>query len=261
MNLRALVTGASGGIGYELALIHARQGYDLILAARNKFRLDEISRSFESDFGVKIHTVCIDLSVQGASVRLYEEVNDLGLNVDHLVNNAGFGDVGMFADCDWKKQEDMINLNVLALTHLTKLFLPGMIERGYGRILNVASTAAFQPGPTMSVYFASKAFVLSFSEAVNNELEGTGVTVTALCPGSTESGFHAYAAGEGRKFRERTLPAASSVAEYGFRSMMHGKPVAIPGFMNAFMAGCVRFMPRSVVVRAARMIQERKHNF
>jgi len=152
----------------------------------------------------------------------------------------------------------MINLNVMALAHLTRLFLPGMIARRSGKILNVASTASFQPGPTMSVYFATKAFVLSFSEALNNEVAEYGISVTALCPGSTESGFQSAALGEGREVKERKLPSAKEVAGYGYRAMMKGKAVAIPGFRNALMATAVRFMPRSLVVRAARMIQESK---
>jgi short-subunit dehydrogenase len=153
----------------------------------------------------------------------------------------------------------MINLNVLALTHLTKLFLPGMIAAGYGKILNVSSTAAFQPGPTMAVYFATKAYVLSFSEALNEEVSGKGITVTALCPGSTKSGFHAAAIGEGKKLKDRSLPSSREIAEYGFKAMMKGKPVAIPGLLNTIMATSVRFLPRSLVVRAAGRIQKKKH--
>ena len=259
MNRTALVTGSSGGIGYELAMIHAEHGDDLVLVARNKSRLDEISDNLSGRYGIKVYTIEKDLSLTGAAIEVFEELNGQKIAVDYLINNAGFGDIGLFAESDWKKQEGMINLNVIALTHLTWLILPGMMERGYGKVLNVASTASFQPGPTMSVYFATKAYVLSFSEAVNNEVAKAGVTVTALCPGSTESGFHAVAKGDESLVKERKLPSAREVAEFGYKAMMKGKAVAIPGLKNTVMATFVRFIPRSVVVKAARKIQERKH--
>jgi uncharacterized protein len=259
MNKSALITGSSNGIGYELAGIHAKNGDDLVLVARNKCKLDVLKGILQKKHGIKVYTIEKDLSLAGSAGEVYDELQAQNLAVDYLVNNAGFGDIGLFADSDWNKQERMIYLNVMALTHLTRLFLPGMIERGFGKILNVASTASFQPGPTMAVYFATKAYVLSFSEAVNNEVRKTGVTVTALCPGSTESGFHETALGEEGHVRERKLPAAREVAEYGYRAMMKGKAVAIPGFMNSVMATSVRFIPRSLVVKAARKIQENKH--
>jgi len=259
MRRRALITGASGGIGYEFARIHAAHGDNLILVARNKCRLDELKGILEKDYGVSVYTIVKDLSGKDAAREVFDEIQEKGLSVDYLINNAGFGDIALFTECDWNKQERMINLNVTALSHMTRLFLPGMIGRGSGRILNVASTAAFQPGPTMSVYFATKAFVLSFSEAVNEEVRKNGVSVTALCPGSTESGFHAAALGENREIKERSLPSARKIAEYGHHAMMKGKAVAIPGFKNSFMAASVRFMPRFLVVRAARMIQESKY--
>jgi uncharacterized protein len=259
MSRTALITGSSGGIGYEFARIHAEHGDNLVLVARNKCSLDELKLILEEKHGIGVYTIEKDLSATNAAGEVFDEIEGRGLTVDYLINNAGFGDIAFFSDCDWNKQERMINLNVTALTHLSRLFLPGMISRGYGRILNVASTAAFQPGPTMSVYFATKAFVLSFSEAVNEEVRKKGVSVTALCPGSTESGFHAAALGENRTVRERSLPSARKIAEYGHKAMMKGKAVAIPGFKNSFMATSVRFMPRSLVVKAARMIQESKY--
>lgn len=182
-----------------------------------------------------------------------------GLEINFLINNAGFGDFGFFSDTDWRKQEKMINLNITALTHLTRLFIPEMIRRGEGKILNVASTAAFQPGPTMSVYFATKAYVLSFSQAINNELREHGITVTALCPGSTESDFHMIALGDPGLVKERKMDSAIDVAEFGYRSMIKGKPVAIYGFKNALMANAVRFFPREFIVSMARRIQGKKH--
>jgi short-subunit dehydrogenase len=259
MNKTALITGASNGIGYELASIHAEHGDDLIVVARTKCKLDVLKTTLEKRFGIKVLTIEKDLSVPGAAEEVYHEINSRNITVDFLVNNAGFGDISLFAESDWTRQERMINLNVMALTHLSRLILPDMISRKSGKILNVASTASFQPGPTMAVYFATKSYVLSFSEAINNELKEHGVTVTALCPGSTESGFHAAANGEGRHIKERKLPSAREVAEFGYKSMMKGKAVAIPGIMNSIMATSVRFIPRSIVVKAARKIQENKH--
>jgi short-subunit dehydrogenase len=259
MGRTALITGSSGGIGYELARIHAEHGDNLVLVARNKCRLDELKGILEKEHGVVVYTIEKDLSVTDAAREVFDEIEKKGLSVDYLINNAGFGDIALFAETDWNKLERMINLNVTALSQLCRLFLPGMISRRFGRILNMASTAAFQPGPTMAVYFATKAFVLSFSEAVNEEVRNNGVSVTALCPGSTESGFHAAALGENRTVRKRSLPSARKIAEYGHKAMMKGKAVAIPGFKNSFMAASVRFMPRSLVVRAAGMIQKSKY--
>lgn len=259
MSKTALITGASNGIGYELAAIHAEHGDNLVVVARTKCKLDVLKRSLEKQYGINVLTIEKDLSVPGSAEEVYNEVTSGNIIVDYLINNAGFGDISLFAESDWTKQMRMINLNVMALTHLSRLFLPGMISRKSGRILNVASTASFQPGPTMAVYFATKSYVLSFSEAINNEVRDNGVTVTALCPGSTESGFHAAALGEGRHIKERKLPSAREVAEFGYKSMVKGKAVAIPGLMNSIMATSVRFIPRSIVVKAARKIQENKH--
>lgn len=258
MSKTALITGSSNGIGYELAKIHAVKGDNLVLIARNKGKLDELKSELEQKHKVQVFTIEKDLSVPGAAREVYDELKKQSISVDYLINNAGFGDIGFFAESDWIKQEKMINLNVITLTYLTRLFLPEMISRGSGKILNVASTASFQPGPTMSVYFATKAYVLSFSEAIDNEVRDKGITVTTLCPGSTESGFHAAASGETRKLKDRKLSSARRVAEYGYRAMMKGKTVAIPGLKNAIMATSVRFMPRALVVKAARKIQENK---
>ena len=255
----ALITGASGGIGLEFAKIHAENGDNLVLVARSKEKLDALKVGLEEKYKINVHTIRKDLARQGSVVELYDELKTLNISINYLINNAGIGDFSLFEVSDWNKLERMINLNVLALTHLTKMFLPEMVASGDGKILNVASTAAFQPGPAMAVYFATKAFVLSFSEAINEEVSGKGVSVTALCPGSTESGFHAVAIGEGKKVKERSLPSAREVAEYGFRAMMKGKPVAIPGLKNKIMATSVRFLPRSLVVKAAGIIQKNKH--
>jgi short-subunit dehydrogenase len=206
-----------------------------------------------------VYTIGKDLSQHNAAREVYDELKSKSISVDYLVNNAGFGDFGHFVESDWDKQEQMINLNITTLTYFTRLFLPDMICRGGGKVLNVASTASFKPGPTMAVYFATKAYVLSFSEAVNDEVRKHGITVTALCPGPTHSGFQKVAAMEGSKLLERNdLATSKEVAEYGYKAMMKGKAVAIHGFKNALMANSVRFAPRSLVVKLTRKIQEKK---
>lgn len=259
MNKTALITGASNGIGLELTRIHASRGDNLILVARVKNKLDELKSELEKKYAINVYTIGKDLSLRSSAIEVYDEVRRNGIFIDYLINNAGFGDFGLFADCDWDKQEKMINLNITALTHLTRLFLPAMIEKGEGKILNIASTAAFQPGPTMSVYFASKAFVLSFSEAINNEVRDKGITVTALCPGSADTNFHAVVLDDPKLVNYRKMASPKEVAECGYRAMMKGKPVAIQGFKNSLMANAVRFFPRGFIVKMVRRIQEKKN--
>jgi short-subunit dehydrogenase len=259
MKKTALITGASGGIGLELAKIHAENGDNLVLVARSKDKLEKLKTELELKFKVQVHIIGKDLSINNSATEVYNEMKKENISVDYLINNAGFGDFGLFVESDWAKQEKMINLNITSLTHFTRLFLPDMIKRKSGKVMNVASTAAFQPGPTMAVYFATKAFVLSFSEAINNEVSENGITVTALCPGATESGFQKAAAMEGSKlFTRRKLPSSRQVAEYGYRAMMKGKAVAIHGLLNAIMANSVRFAPRSVIVKVTRKMQEKE---
>ena len=254
----ALITGASNGIGLELAKIHASKGGNLVLVARNKKKLDELEAELESQYKVNIYTICKDLSASTAAQEVYEETARQGIQIDYLINNAGFGDFGMFVETDWNKELQMIHLNIITLTALTKLYLREMVKRGSGKVMNVASTAAFQSGPTMAVYYATKAYVLSFSEAIDNEVRDKSVTVTALCPGVTESGFQAAAAmEESALVKGKKLPTAKEVAVYGYRSMMQGKTVAIHGFMNYIMANSVRFLPRAMVVKVTRKIQDR----
>jgi hypothetical protein len=259
MNKTALITGASRGIGEEIARIHASKGDDLILVARTLCNMEDLKSELEKAHNIRVHIIQKDLSERDSAALVYDEVTEKGIVVDYLVNNAGFGDFRMFAETEWDKQEKMISVNITALTHLTRLFIPGMIGRGEGKILNVASLAAFQPGPGMAVYFASKAFVLSFSQALNNELKDHGITVTALCPGSTKSDFDAVIMGDPNLVRERKMDSASEVAEFGYRSMMKGKPVAIYGSKNRAMIFLSRFFPREFIVKMARQIQERKH--
>jgi len=255
MKNTALITGASNGIGLELAKIHASKGGDLVLVARNKSKLDEIKTELEKQYKVSVHIISKDLSLTNAAQEVYSETIKENIQIDYLINNAGFGDFGMFAETDWNKELQMINLNITTLTHFTKLYLKDMIKRNSGKIMNVASTAAFQSGPTMAVYFATKAYVLSFTEAVSNEVSDKGITITALCPGATETGFQA-AGGmeESNLFKGKKLPTAKQVADYGYKSMMKGKTVAIHGMMNYIMSNSVRFTPRSLVVKITRKI-------
>jgi short-subunit dehydrogenase len=251
-----LITGASNGIGLELAKVHASKGGDLVLVARNKSKLDELKAELENKYKVKVYTIGKDLSLNNSAQEVYEETTKQNIQIDYLINNAGFGDFGMFVDSDWSKELQMINLNITTLTQFTKLYLKDMVKRRNGKIMNVASTAAFQPGPIMAVYFATKAYVLSFSEAVDNEVRDKGVTITALCPGATESGFQAAAAmEESNMVKGKKLPTSKDVAVFGYAQMMKGKTVAIHGLMNWILANSVRFTPRSIVVMIARKLQ------
>jgi short-subunit dehydrogenase len=251
----ALITGASSGIGLELAKVHAAKGGNLVLVARNKTKLDELKASLEKQFNIKVHTIGKDLSAPNAPQDVYNETTQLNIQIDYLINNAGFGDFGMFADSDWNKELQMLNLNITALTQFTKLYLQDMVKRRGGKIMNVASSAAFQPIPFMAVYAATKAYVLSFSEALANELADKGVRVTALCPGATESGFQAAAAmKESALFSGKKIPTSEEVAIYGYEAMLQDKTVAIHGWMNWLMVNTVRFAPRSIVVKIARKI-------
>ncbi len=255
----ALITGASNGIGLELARVHASKGDDVVLVARNTSRLEALKTELEGMCRTRVYIIAKDLSAINAAREVYDETVAQDLQIDYLINNAGFGDFGMFVESDWNKTLQMINLNITTLTHFTRLFLPDMVKRGGGRIMNVASTAAFQSGPTMAVYYATKAYVLSFSEALSNEVAPTGVTVTTLCPGATESGFQAAAAmEESALVKGKRLPSSKEVAEYGYAAMMRGKTIAIHGFMNAFMARSVGFLPRALVVKVTRQMQDKK---
>jgi uncharacterized protein len=256
--LTALVTGASGGIGEEMARLFAADGHDLVLVARGEEKLKRLASELESKNGVAAYVLASDLSRPESPREIFSALAGEGVRVDALVNNAGFGSYGLFAETDSKQELELLQVNVVALTHLTKLFLPGMIERRMGYVCNVASTAAFQPGPLMAVYYASKAYVLSFSEALANECEGTGVRVSALCPGPTETGFVAAARMQESKLFDRNAMTARDVAEAGYRGLLAGKTVVIPGFRNAFVARAVGLLPRGLVTKVVRGIQEKK---
>lgn len=246
----ALVTGASNGIGLELAKIYAARGYDLVLVARSQAKLDELAAELQQAHGTRSRVVALDLGQPGAATSLARMLDAERVEVDVLLNNAGYGLFGEFTQTDLSTELAMIQLNVVALTELCKPIAQSMKARGRGQILNVASTAAFQPGPLMAVYYATKAYVLSFSEALAAELEGSGVTVTALCPGPTASGFQAAAALEGSKLvKGKKLPSAAEVAAHGVAALDRGKTVTIPGVQNWMLAQSVRFMPRKAVTK------------
>jgi len=252
----ALITGASGGIGLELARLFARDGYDLVLVARDQARLTALAGSLERDHRVSVRVVPKDLSKAQALEEIYAVLAKDGVHVAVLVNNAGFGLRGAFAETSLAAELEMMQLNMLALTHLTKLFLKSMLERRGGKILNLASTAGLQPGPLMAVYYATKAYVLSFSEALANELAGSGVTVTALAPGATETGFAATAQSQGSRLFRRGAMDAATVARIGYRGLMEGRTLVIPGLRNRILAFGVRLTPRRVVTRISRRMLE-----
>jgi short-subunit dehydrogenase len=250
---RAVITGASGGIGLELARIFAREHYDLILVARSESRLHEIAGELRSAHRIGVDVIARDLSLP----ETVDEIHRRTGPVEVLVNNAGYGLYGPFAQFPVSDDLNMMHLNMDALVALTGTYLPGMIEARHGRIMNVASTAAFQAGPLMALYYASKAFVLHFSEAIANELKGTGVTVTALCPGPTTTGFQDRAAlSEARLMRMGSM-TAKDVAEIGYRGLMAGRTVVIPGLKNRIMVQGVRFSPRKLITAIARKLQEK----
>lgn len=253
----ALITGASSGIGLELARLFAAEGHDLVLVARNAARMTALADELEAKHGVSVIVIAKDLTVQGAANEIMAELANRELLVDSLVNCAGFNVYGRFDLTDARSELDMLQVNIIALTQLTKLLLPGMMRRGSGRILNVGSTGSFAPGPFDAVYCASKAYVLSFSEALATELEGTGVTVTVLCPGATRTRFAERAQMTGTAmFRGRTADPAS-VARTGYRAMKAGKRVVIPGVANALMTFSIRLSPRGLVAAISKRMLAR----
>jgi short-subunit dehydrogenase len=253
----ALITGASAGIGKEFARLYASRGYTLILVARRADALTALSSELSTQFGVVSHVVAADLSDPAVPEKLFAKVHELNLSVDVLVNNAGFGYLGRFAEVPADRLLSMINVNVSSLVHLSRLFLPEMISRGSGGILNVGSTAGFVPGPLMSVYYATKAFVLSFSEALWNELSGTGVKVSCLCPGATITEFHIHSGMDKTKLFQRGVAMdAASVARLGADGLDRNEPVVICGLTNKFGIFTARFIPRQVVASLVRRLQD-----
>lgn len=257
-NQIALVTGAASGLGFELALLLAKDNYDLILADVDAEKLRKAKETITSEYPSEVQLIIKDLSRSNIAEQIFQDIN--GKPIDVLINNAGFGIFGSFNDTDWQREMDMLNLHVMTTTHLTKLVLKGMVERGSGKILNMSSLAAFQPGPLMSLYYASKAYILSFSEAIANELKGTGVTVTCLCPGQTKTCFQDVVSNGSQSLNNKikfNIGSAKEVAEYGYEAMLKGKVVAIPGNINKFLSKLPRFVSRNTATAIIRKIQEK----
>lgn len=255
-NQTVLITGASAGIGRELAKLFAADHYNLVLVARNAPRLAQFAEELQHDFGVSAKPFPLDLTDRSAPQFLFDQLARERVEIDVLVNNAGYGIRGAFAEISVEETLGQIQLNIAALTHLTSLFARPMLERHSGKILNVASTAGFQPGPLMAVYYATKAYVISFSEALANELHGSGVSVTCLCPGPTDTEFQARAGTEGSLLKRLRPTDAKSVARDGYRALMKGKPLVISGFRNWLLTESLRISPRRVVTAVSRKILE-----
>jgi hypothetical protein len=254
----ALITGASGGIGYALAKLFARDHHNLVLVARSGAKLTQVADELQRQFAVSVKTIALDLAADPAPQFLFDQLQREGIGVDILVNNAAYGKFGKFADIPLEENLGQIQLNIIALTHLTKLFLGPMLARRSGKILNVASTAGFQPGPLMAVYYATKAYVISFSEALADELKGSGVTVTCLCPGATDTGFQGRAGTENTVLFKKLRPMdAETVAGDGYRALMAGKTLVISGLRNWLLAESVRFGPRKMITAISRKILDK----
>ncbi|HEV2452627.1 MAG TPA: SDR family oxidoreductase [Verrucomicrobiae bacterium] len=251
-NETVLVTGASSGIGLELAKCFADEGCRLVLVARNRPALEELAAALKQKYRIETIVIPSDLSLPEAPTQLFQSLKDQNIAVDVLINNAGFGLHGRFAEMPLGRQLEIIKVNVIALTELTGLFLPHMIQMKGGGILNVGSVAGFVPGPNLAIYYASKAFVQSFSEALAEELAGTGVSVTVLCPGPTESNFSAVARGDKVRVAQSAKMSAESVARFGHFAFRNKKTVAIPGFSNRSLVCLTRFVPRGAIRRAVK---------
>jgi len=244
MNSYALITGASGGIGLELAKLFAKDKINLILVARSKKKLISIAEDFEKQYHIKVIYIVKDLSKYDSALEIYDEVKSKNIFLEFLINNAGFGSYKEFITEDWDIYQKMLTLNIYNLVHLTYLFANEMKKNGTGKIMNVASTAGFQPIPGLNVYSATKAFVLSFTEALHHELKNYGITVTTLCPGSTITNFHKIA---GLKGRKHIAMKSEKVAKSGYKALMKGKQTEVTGILNKFSVFIVRFFPRKVV--------------
>jgi len=255
--MTVLITGASGGIGYELAKLFARDHHNLVLVARSADKLAQVATELQTH-GVTVKTIALDLASPPAPKFLFDQLQREGIAVDILINNAGYGAFGDFSQMPGEEILGQIDLNITALTHLTRLFLPPMLKRRSGRIMNVASTAGFQPGPLMAVYYATKGYVISFSEAIANELRGSGVTVTCFCPGATHTGFAKRAGTErSRLFKQLGAMSAEKVARDGYRAVMEGRTLAISGAHNWLVAQSTRLAPRKTVTAISRWIAEK----
>jgi short-subunit dehydrogenase len=252
----ALITGASVGLGYEFAKLFAQDRYDLVLVARDEQRLTAAANELTKKYGICVRVLPFDLAVPNASEKIARTLSEAGVVIDVLVNNAGFGQQGPFHANPHGNELSMVQVNIAALVHLTKLVLPGMVERKSGRIMNVASTAAFQPGPNMAVYYATKAFVLSFSEALSEELRGTGVHVTAFCPGPTRTEFQQRAGVHNTMMKGFAGMDAAPVAKVGYEGLMRGKRVVIPGVINRIGVFFAKISPNVVLMKVIKALHK-----
>jgi short-subunit dehydrogenase len=251
MKKTALITGASAGIGAELAWLFAADGHDVALVARRRDKLEALAAEIKAKHEVAAHVIADDLGAAGAAERIAKELGARGVEVEFLVNNAGFGSTGAFVELELQRELEMVQVNIVALVQLTRLLLPGMVARKSGRILNIGSTAGFVPGPFMAVYYASKAFVNSFTEALAVELTGTGVTATVSCPGATATEFAQVAGNDSSPLFKSGVMPAREVAADTYRAMMRGEVVVISGFKNKMRIASLRFAPRGVVRKMA----------
>ena len=250
----ALITGATSGIGYELSKLFAHDGYDLVLVARDRERLEKNAAELRQRYGTNVIVLTGDLALPKTPAELYAELEQRSIAIDVLVNNAGFNVYGPFAGTELQKELRMIQVNLISLTYLTKLMLPAMVKRGKGRILNVGSTGSFVPGPLNAVYCATKAYVLSFSDAIAEELAGTGVTVTTLCPGATRTEFAQRAGMEQTNLFQGPLMDSATVALIGYRALLRGKRSVVAGFMNKLTMFSIKFAPRFLVAKITKKI-------
>jgi short-subunit dehydrogenase len=253
----ALITGASSGIGLELARLFAADGYRLVLVARNRGALRALGDELQTRHGIEVRISPKDLAHPASPAELYQELQEAGFVLDVLVNNAGFGGSGPFLKTDWNNEAEMMQVNMVALTHLTKLFLPQVRARE-GKIMNVASVAGFLPGPYMAIYYATKAYVISFSQALAEELRGTGTTVTCLCPGPVETGFQKRAhMGDASSVRGPLLVDVRTVARVGYEGLKQGKRLVIPGWKNQIAVEGLRLAPRGMVTKMVSRMHEK----
>lgn len=252
----ALVTGATSGIGLEIALNFARDGINLILVARTENKLIEIKEKIESEYGIEVLILAKDLTREEAPDEIYEEVEKRGIRVDFLINNAGFGSFGRLKDTDYETEKDLVKLNVLSLLQMNKLFVPLMAARHYGYVMNVASLAAFMPGPVMANYYASKAYVLSLSEAMHEELKQDGIKVTALCPGPVRTNFQERAQLQKTDTAKSFIMEAKKVADVGYLALFRGKAVVVPGTFEKMVPVITKLMPRCLVRKVSFLSQK-----
>jgi short-subunit dehydrogenase len=257
--MTALVTGASVGIGRDLAIVLAENKHDLVITARNEAQLNSLAEEVKTKYGVRAEVIVMDLAKPQAAAALFEEVQRRNVAIDILINNAGFGGHGRFDTENVDQILGMLQVNIVALTHLTRLFLPGMIERKRGRIMNLASVASFLPGPLMAVYFATKAYVLSLSEAISSELKRTGVTVTAVCPGPTRTEFGKRAGiNSAPSFHDGLSMDSMPVARIGYRAMMRGKRVIVTGLQNKLLTLSTKILPRRLLAASVKKLNSQR---